>query len=54
MTISLGSVQVSGKTVRVTASGFASALFGKYLGISGFSASLTSAARAATGISSEW
>jgi Flp pilus assembly protein TadG len=54
MSMALGSVQVSGKEITVTVSGYSTAVFGKYLGISGYSATVTSSARAATGITAEW
>ena len=54
MSMALGSVLINGKEISVTVSGYSTAVFGKYLGISGYSATVTSSAWAATGITAEW
>jgi len=54
MTYWISSVIVSGRDVTVIVDGSGSAIFGGYLGISGFSARAVSHARAAVGVNSEW
>jgi hypothetical protein len=54
MTYWVSSVIVSGRDVTVIVDGSGSAIFGGYLGISGFSARAVSHARAAVGVNSEW
>jgi hypothetical protein len=54
LTYSVSSVIVSGRDVTVIVDGSASAIFGGYLGISGFNAQAVSHARAAVGVNSEW
>jgi Flp pilus assembly protein TadG len=56
MTISLTSIQVNGAEVEVRVNGTAATVFGSFpvLGVGGFSVSVVSKARAATGIHSEW
>jgi Flp pilus assembly protein TadG len=54
MTYSVASVIVSGRDVTVIVDGSGSAIFGGYLGISGFSARAVSHARAAVGVGNEW
>jgi len=50
----ISSVIVSERDVTVIVDGSGSAIFGGYLGISGFSARAVSHARAAVGVNSEW
>jgi len=54
MTYWISSVIVSGRDVTVIVDGSGSAIFGGYLGISGFSARAVSHARAAVGVNNEW
>jgi len=54
MTYWVSSVIVSERDVTVIVDGSGSAIFGGYLGISGFSARAVSHARAAVGVNSEW
>jgi len=54
MTYWVSSVIVSERDVTVIVDGSGSAIFGGYLGISGFSARAVSHARAAVGVNNEW